>query len=84
MLHGRGSQCALLEGLLVAAREPRSSTLAIRGEAGIGKSALLEYAVGRADGFQVLRCVGVESEAELPFAAVHQLLRPVRDHALFG
>ena len=49
----------------------------VRGEAGAGKTALLEHAAGRANGMLVLRANGVESEAELPFAALHQLLPPV-------
>ena len=77
MLHGRGPECALIDALLDGAREQRSGALVIRGEAGIGKSALLEYAAGRAGGMRVLRGLGVESESEFPFAAIHQLLRPV-------
>jgi DNA-binding CsgD family transcriptional regulator len=77
MLHGRSAQCDVLERLLADARRSRSGTLVVRGEAGAGKTALLEHAAGRADGMRVLRANGVESEAELPFAALHQLLRPV-------
>ena len=51
--------------------------LVVRGEAGAGKSALLDHAAGLAGGMGVLRAAGVQSEAELPFAALHQLLRPV-------
>ena len=51
--------------------------LVVRGEAGAGKSALLDHAAGQATGMVVLRSAGVESEAELPFAALHRLLRPV-------
>ena len=54
--------------------------LLLRGPAGVGKSALLEDAVAQADGMQVLRAAGVESEAHLPFAALHQLLRPLLQH----
>ena len=55
----------------------------MRGEAGIGKSALLEAAVRRAGvaGVRVLRTTGVQSEAQLPFAGLHQLVLPVLDHA---
>ena len=52
----------------------------LRGPAGTGKSALLEDVIQRADGMLVLRTTGVESEAELPFAALHQLLRPILGH----
>ena len=78
MLHGRQRECALVDQLLARARELRSGALVVRGEPGIGKSALLGYAADRADGMRVLRGVGVEAESELPFAAVHQLLHPVR------
>ncbi|HEX3213725.1 MAG TPA: ATP-binding protein, partial [Actinomycetota bacterium] len=77
MLYGRRAQCDALERLLADARRSRSGVLVVRGEAGAGKSALLEHAAGQADGMLVLRATGVESEAELPFAALHQLLRPV-------
>jgi DNA-binding CsgD family transcriptional regulator/tetratricopeptide (TPR) repeat protein len=77
MLHGRDRECARLDGLLDAARAGRSGALVLRGEAGIGKSALLDYAAEHADGFRVLRGEGIDSESEFPFAAVHQLLRPV-------
>ena len=51
--------------------------LVLRGEAGIGKSALLDYAIAQAEGFRVLRALGVSSEAEIAFAGLHQLLRPI-------
>ncbi|TYB61785.1 helix-turn-helix transcriptional regulator [Nonomuraea sp. PA05] len=81
MLHGRERECALIARLLDGARERRSAVLVVRGEAGIGKSALLDYAAARADGMRVLRGGGVESEAELPYAAAHQLLHSVADRA---
>jgi DNA-binding CsgD family transcriptional regulator len=61
------------------ARESRSGVLVIRGEPGIGKSALLDYAVERAGDMRVLRGVGIEYESELAFAALHGILRPVLD-----
>src|SRR3989442_6304023 len=79
MLFGRELECARIDAVLDAARERRSSSLVLRGEAGIGKTAMLEYAIERADGFHVLRALGVESEAELAFAGVQQLVRPVMD-----
>src|SRR6266446_495053 len=79
MLFGRELECARIDAVLDAARERRSSSLVLRGEAGIGKTAMLEYAIERADGFHVLRALGVESEAELAFAGVRQLVRPVMD-----
>jgi DNA-binding NarL/FixJ family response regulator len=79
MLIGRELECARIDAVLDAARERRSGALVLRGEAGIGKTALLEYAIERAEGFRVLRALGVESEAELAYAGVQQLLRPVMD-----
>jgi DNA-binding CsgD family transcriptional regulator len=81
MLHGRRDECDALDLLLADARRSRSGVLVLRGEAGVGKSALLDHAAGRAEGMTVLRASGVESEAELPFAALHQLLRPVLELA---
>lgn len=77
MLHGRGRECALVGKLLAAAREGRSGALVVRGEAGIGKSALLAYAAELATSMRVLRGTGIETESEFPFAGVHQLLLPV-------
>ena len=74
MLHGRAAELAEIYGLLTDARGGRSSLLVLQGEAGSGKTALLEHVAGDAEDFRVLRCTGVESEAELPFAALHLLL----------
>src|ERR1700720_477147 len=73
MLRGRGQQCGVLDGLLGEVRPGRSRALVVRGEPGIGKSALLDYAADTAQDFRVARAEGVESEMELPFAALHQL-----------
>jgi DNA-binding CsgD family transcriptional regulator/tetratricopeptide (TPR) repeat protein len=72
-LWGRGAQCGHLDGLLAEVRAGRSRALVVRGEPGIGKTALLRYAADTAPDFQVARAEGVESEMELPFAALHQL-----------
>ena len=77
MIFGRHEECALLEALLDGARAGRSGVVVMRGEPGVGKSALLEHVADLAEDFQVLRARGVESEAELPFAGLHQLLRPI-------
>jgi len=76
-LFGREAERSITGALLEDARASRSGVLVIRGEAGVGKSTLLEDARVRAPEMQVLRCGGIESEAQLPFAALHQLLRPV-------
>jgi DNA-binding CsgD family transcriptional regulator/tetratricopeptide (TPR) repeat protein len=81
VLFGRESECEAIDGLLDAARASRSGSLVLRGEAGIGKSALLDYAVRHADGMRVLNGAGIEAECELPFAGMHQLLWPVLDRA---
>jgi hypothetical protein len=77
MLFGRGAECTAVEGVLLEARQSRSAALVLRGEAGMGKSALLAHAVEHASGMRVLRGVGIESESELPFAALHGIVRPV-------
>ena len=78
MLHGRDSERARLAALLDGARGGHAGTLLLHGEPGVGKSALLDDLVATAGGdVQVLRAQGVESEAPLPFAALHRLLRPV-------
>ena len=78
-LYGRQVEQAIIAGLLDGARASRSGALVLLGVPGVGKSALLEDAAGRAEGMVVLRAAGVESEAELAFAGLHQLLRPVLD-----
>ena len=74
---GRSSECQALDRLLADARGSRSGVLVIRGEAGIGKTALMRYAADRASGFRVAQISGVESEMELPFAGLHQLCAPL-------
>ena len=73
MLWGRRGQCIALDGLLADVRAGRSRTLVVRGEPGIGKTALLGYAADTAQDFRMARAEGVESEMELPFAALQQL-----------
>jgi DNA-binding CsgD family transcriptional regulator len=77
MLVGREAERAKIEALLEDARRGRSGVLVFTGEAGIGKSALLEYARGRATGMRTLSVTGVESESDLPFGALHALFHPV-------
>jgi DNA-binding NarL/FixJ family response regulator len=79
MLVGRQPECDRLDELLLAGAQGRSGVLVVRGEAGIGKSALLGYARARAAGarMQVLEARGFESESELPFAGLLELFRPV-------
>ena len=79
MLRGRSAERVQLDRLLEAIHAGQSAVLVLRGEAGIGKTALLEYTAERAEGCRVLRAVGVESEMELPFAGLHQLCAPLLD-----
>jgi AAA ATPase domain len=79
VLRGRRDECAMLDGLLEDARARQSGVLVLRGEAGIGKTELLDYAIDSSSDMQVLRAVGVESEVELAFAALHQLCAPLLD-----
>ena len=76
MLYGRDAERARIGALLEQARVSRSSALVLRGEPGIGKSALLEDTRARVDDMHVLSARGVETESELPFAGLHQLIRP--------
>ena len=75
-LRGRRNESAALNGMLAAVRQGESRVLVVRGEAGMGKTALLEYLLGAATDVAVLRAVGVESEMELAFASLHQLCAP--------
>lgn len=73
MLYGREAEQARIDALLAAARAGRSGALVLRGDAGIGKTALLDYAAAK--GMATVRSAGIESEAELPFAGLHLLMR---------
>src|ERR1700757_697813 len=78
-LLGRRSECAALDQLVASVRTGSSRALVLRGEAGIGKSALLEYLVQHASGCSIARAAGVESEMELAYAGLQQLCAPFLD-----
>ncbi len=78
-LRGRAKECAVLDRMVAEVRSGQGRALLIRGDAGVGKSALLDYVVERSTGCGVTRATGVESEMELPFAGVHQLCAPMLD-----
>src|ERR1700753_2952484 len=79
MLRGRRYERDVLDRRLQRVRTGESSVLVLRGEAGVGKTALLEYAAEQASGCRVVRVAGVESEMELAFAGLHQLCAPMLD-----
>jgi predicted ATPase len=79
MLVGRGTERARIDALLAGAREGQGGALVLRGEPGIGKSALLADARSRAADMRVLHAHGVQAEAELVYSGLHELLRPVAD-----
>jgi DNA-binding CsgD family transcriptional regulator len=78
-LIGREAEQAQLAGLLKAARSGTSAALVLEGEPGVGKSALLRSVVDQAPGFRVLWSQGLQSEIELPYGGLGQLLRPIQD-----
>lgn len=78
-LRDRRVECAALDRTVGEVRSGRGQSLLIRGEAGVGKTALLDYLVRRSDDCRVARAAGVESEMELPFAGLHQLCAPMLD-----
>jgi DNA-binding CsgD family transcriptional regulator len=78
-LHGRLRECERLNHLVAATKAGESQVLVLRGEPGIGKTALLEYVAVRATGCRVVRAGGTESEMELAFAGLHQLCVPMLD-----
>ena len=78
-LHGRTRECALLEGLIADVRRGESRSLVLHGEAGIGKTALLEHLIALASGLTVIRAAGVESEMELAYSGLHELCGPILD-----
>jgi DNA-binding CsgD family transcriptional regulator len=78
-LRGRDNERAVLDRLIERARTGQSAALVLRGEAGVGKTALLEHAIKSASGLIVLSAMGVESEMELAYAALHRLSAPLLD-----
>src|ERR671916_2897832 len=78
-LLGRRMECETLSAVVAAAKAGRSQVLVLRGEPGIGKTALLEFLLERAVGCRIGRAAGIESEMELPFAGLHQLCSPLLD-----
>src|SRR6476660_7590784 len=78
-LTGRRTECDVLDRLIEAVGAGESRALVVRGEPGVGKTALLEYLVEQAPQFRVVRAAGVQSEMELAFAGLHQLLAPMLD-----
>jgi DNA-binding CsgD family transcriptional regulator len=80
VLRGRGGECGALDRLVGAVRAGASRVLVVRGEPGVGKTALLDYLAGRAPGCRVVRAAGVETEMEFAFAGLYQLCAPVLDH----
>jgi DNA-binding CsgD family transcriptional regulator len=80
LLPGRERESAFLIELLHRVREGQSAAIAVYGEAGIGKTALLNDAFGSVPGLRVARAAGIESEMELPFAGLQQLCIPMLDH----
>jgi predicted ATPase len=78
-LLGRRDECRVVDDLLVDVRSGRSATLVLRGEAGIGKTALLEYVQRSASDCTIAKAVGIESEVELAFGGLHQLCTPFQE-----
>jgi DNA-binding CsgD family transcriptional regulator len=78
-LVGRRTECELLDRLISDARAGTSDAIVVRGEVGIGKTALLDYLLAHAAGCRIARSAGVESEMELAFAGLHQLCAPFLD-----
>jgi DNA-binding CsgD family transcriptional regulator len=76
-LLGREAECQALDQLVTTVESGQSAVLVLRGEAGIGKSALLDFVTGRATGLRTVTAAGAESEIELAFGGLHQLCRPL-------
>ena len=79
-LLGRSAECGVFDRLIGAVRAGEGQVLVVRGEPGVGKSALLDYVAETAPDCQVARAAGVQSEMELAFAGLHQLCTPMMDH----
>src|ERR1700755_43439 len=80
-LMGRVRERSVLDQFVAGVRAGEGRALVVRGEPGVGKTALLDYLAGRATGCLVARAAGVQSEMELAFAGLHQLCAPMLDHA---
>ena len=78
-LLGRRDECGMLDRLVTGLRAGHGQVLVLRGEAGVGKTALLNHVLKRAGGCQIMRAAGARSEMELAFAALHQLCAPFLD-----
>ena len=74
---GRDGECAQLDELLEGALNGRSGVLVLIGDAGVGKTALLQYAIASGSALRVVRAAGIEAELELAFAGLHQLCAPM-------
>jgi len=79
-LTGGVAECRVLDHLIESVRAGGSQALVVRGEAGVGKTALLDYLAGHDSDCQVERAAGIESEMELVFAGLYQLCAPILDH----
>ena len=79
MFVGRERERARIDRLLQDARAGRSGALLLHGEAGIGKTALMRWAIGQAAGMRVLRARGIETESDIPFAGLAELVTPLLD-----
>jgi hypothetical protein len=80
VLRGRRGECGVLDRLIEAVRAGGSRVLVVRGEPGVGKTALLDYLAGHAPGCRVVRAAGMQTEMEFAFAGLHQLCAPMLDH----
>jgi DNA-binding CsgD family transcriptional regulator len=79
-LLGRAEERSTVDAVLADAKDQTGGSLVVAGRPGIGKSALIEYAIDRASGFRVVRTGGVESEMAFGYAGVHQVVLPILDH----
>ena len=78
-LFGRHNECLILDGVVAGARAGQSQVLVVRGEAGIGKTALLDYLETNAAGCRIARLAGAEAEMELAYAGLHRICSPFLD-----